>query len=122
MKMYICHARNYNFQDELYRPIKESSFFKEHEIILPHESAEIKESKKTIASCDLVIAEVSFPSTGCGIELGWANMQHIPIVAFHKQTTRPSNSVRAVTQDIQSYTDSHDLIKKITSAIEGLEK
>jgi len=47
--------------------------FKNHEIILPHDKRNLI-SKDIIKKCNLFIAEVSFPSTGLGIELGWANI------------------------------------------------
>ena len=73
MKIYIGHSSEFNYQDEIYDPIRGSIFNSLHEIILPHEIyKEAKDfiTKDIIKSCDLMIAEVSLPSTGLGIELG----------------------------------------------------
>ncbi len=73
MKIYIGHSREYNYLEDLYMPLKTSLLFKNHEIILPHDKRNLI-SKDIIKKCNLFIAEVSFPSTGLGIELGWANI------------------------------------------------
>ena len=81
MKIYIGHSREYNYLEDLYTPIKTSLLFNNHEIILPHDKRNLI-SKDIIKKCNLFIAEVSFPSTGLGIELGWANFLILPFVAF----------------------------------------
>ena len=74
MKIYISHSTGFDYQKELYEPIKNSELYNSHEIIFPHDkSSEVSNSKEVIKGCDMVIAEVSYPSTGMGIELGWAD-------------------------------------------------
>lgn len=115
MKIYISHSRFFEFKKELYEPIRQSPLNDEHEIIFPHEFSEASfDSRELFKSCDLMIAEVSFASIGLGIELGWANSQNLPIIALHKSTTQISPSVSKVTNNIISYTDSPDLIQKLS--------
>jgi hypothetical protein len=60
-----------------------------------------------------VIAEVSFPATGQGIELGWADSFSVPVICLYKKGTKPSGSLKVITKTIVSYTDSTDLVHKI---------
>lgn len=75
MKIYVAHSSGYDYQNELYSPIRNSTLNTKHQITLPHEnSIEQFNSKEFLKKCNLVIADVSYPSTGLGIELGWANI------------------------------------------------
>ncbi len=71
MNIYVAHSREFDFKKDLYEPIRNSELNDLAEVILPHEQSEepfnIKEGLKTV---DYMIAEVSFPSIGLGIELG----------------------------------------------------
>jgi len=64
MKIFISHSSSYNFKKELYIILRDSQLNKKYEIILPHESNEEIDTKEIIKNCNLMIAEVSFPSTG----------------------------------------------------------
>ena len=83
MKIFIAHASSYDYKNELYLLIRKSYLNNEHEIILPIENGREVITKEMIKSCDLVIAEVSYPSTGMGIELGWADIFKIPIYCIY---------------------------------------
>ena len=86
MKMYVCHSSAFNYKKDLYEPIRNSPLNKEHEMIFPHEnSSQIFDSKNTIPTCDLIISEVSYPSTSMGIELGWANKENKRILFIYKK-------------------------------------
>jgi len=71
----------------LYKFIRGSEIDQKHEIILPHEKNDEQFSSKKLfeSGCDLMVAEVSWPSTGLGIELGWADMHKIPIVFLYRK-------------------------------------
>ncbi len=89
MKIYFCHSREFDYQKELYDPIRESHLNTQHEIIFPHENNfQTINTKEVIKNCDIIFAEVSFPSTGLGIELGWADTYVIPIVCVSKVSTK----------------------------------
>lgn len=114
MKIYVGHASSFDFKQELYGPIKSSILFSQHTFIFPHdEQADVQNSREWIQSSDLFIAEVSYPSTGLGIEMGWASAQGIPIVAIFRKDHEPSSSMQFVAKQIVEYTDSSDLIKHI---------
>lgn len=122
MKIYVAHTRDSDFQNELYKPIKESPLSKEHTFVLPHEmSAGSFKSKDLFKTdCDLVIAEVSYPATGLGIELGWADMLNVPIACIYHKGSKLSNSLKAVTQNFFEYENSTELIEGIEKTIKNI--
>jgi|SRR3989338_6972102 len=119
MKIYIAHSRSFDFQKELYNPIKNSPISKEHTFIFPHEeSGEPFNSKELFQKgCDLIIAEVSHPSTSLGIELGWADMLNVPIVCIYRKNSKISGSLKAVAKTFLEYSDTEELINKVREAI-----
>ena len=89
---------------------------------MPHEkSAKPFNSKKYLKNCDLVIAEVSKPSTGLGIELGWADSYNLPVVCIYKKGSKLSNSLKTVTQKFMEYSNSQELILKIEKVIKKIK-
>ncbi|MCX7956147.1 MAG: hypothetical protein N2593_03555 [Patescibacteria group bacterium] len=96
MKIYISHSTKYDYLNELYLPIKKTDFNKAYQFIFPHEKSKEKlfNSKKLFyEGCDLVLAEISYPSISIGIELGWANMLGIKIICLYKKGIKPSKSL-----------------------------
>lgn len=116
MRIYISHSRNYDYENELYLPLRNSGLNSQHEFILPHENSSepfnTKELFQTHGS-DLVIAEVSFPATGQGIELGWANLLDIPVICISKKDAKISGSLKVITDKFLEYESSADLIQKL---------
>jgi nucleoside 2-deoxyribosyltransferase len=113
MKIYLTHATSYDFNTELYEPMRHV-IAHEHEVVFPHDTANHgKDSKETIKNCDVVLAEVSFPSTGQGIELGWANYLNKPIVCLYKKDSKPSSALRIVSDTFIEYDNAEDMIKKL---------
>ena len=65
MQRYVSHSSSYDYINEIYNPIINSDISKTNTFFLPHENKnKITNTKDIIASYDLVIAEVSLPSTG----------------------------------------------------------
>ena len=120
MKIYISHSSDSDYRNGLYKPIRASRLNSQHEIFLPHEQ-EHKNTKTVIESSEIVIAEVSFPSTGEGIELGWANSAGVPVVCVHQMEAKLSRSLEAVSKSFLAYSDPEDLINKIEEALENTE-
>lgn len=115
MKIYVCHSKNFDYQNELYKPLKEANL--PVEFIFPHEEGLNPYNSKELFEkhgCDYVLAEVSYPATGQGIELGWADVFGIPILCFHKTGTTPAKSLNVLTNKIIEYGDSLDLVSKLT--------
>ncbi len=71
-------------------------------------------TQKEIQDSDLVLAEVSYPSTGQRIELGWASAAQVPVVCVSKEGSKVSGSLQYVTHNFITYTDSEDLVLKFT--------
>lgn len=115
MNIYVSHAGSYDYKSELYEPIKKSELYGAHHFFLPHESqnADATSAKDALKRTDLLVAEVSLPSTGQGIELGLAHAAAVPIVCFYKAGAQPSNSLRFITDEIIEYSDMADLLLKL---------
>ncbi len=118
MNIYISHAGNYDYESELYKPIKDSELSAVHHFFLPHEPENIDvDAKHELKQTDILVAEVSYPSTGQGIELGQANVAGVPIICFHKTGTRPSSSLRFVTDKVIEYNDTDDFLAKLKAQL-----
>lgn len=116
MNIYVTHSKKFDFREELYKPLRSSPLNVNHQIFLPHEfNDEPYDSKNLIMTngCDLVLAEISYPSTGQGIELGWADMKHIPIVCLYKTGAKISSSLTVVSHDFLEYGTHVDMIAKL---------
>jgi hypothetical protein len=120
MKIFISHATSSNYQEELYAPLRNSELNTKHEIILPHENGQDISTKDIIRDCDLVVGEVSTPSFGQGIELGWANASYVTILCFYKTGATVSDSLKYVTESMYAYDSIEELIKKITETADAL--
>ncbi len=131
MKIFVTHSSDtfanvgifsggFNFKDELYEPLKNSDLNIKHEIILPQKNGYELITKEIINECDLIVAEVSFPSTGQGIELGWANVFKIPIVCIYKDDCKYSNSLTKITNNFISYKDENEMILKLSDYIKNI--
>ncbi len=120
MNIYISHSRSFDFQKELYGPLKNSELAKSHEFIFPHDERDEPFNTKELLyskGCDLVIAEVSYPSTGQGIELGWADVYEIPIVCVYKEGVQISQSLGVVSKKLLMYTSAENMIEDIAGAL-----
>ena len=116
MKIYLSHSTGFDFVSDLYKPIKTSSLVKEHEFFFPHDEKEFN-TRELLKGFDILIAEVSFPSTGQGIEIGWADSFGIPILAVHRVGAKISSAVPLVTDNIISYGDVSEMISQILDRI-----
>ncbi len=106
MKIYLSHSRVFDYHIKIYAPLMASSFWETHEFILPHAASyDPINRKESIEACDLLIAEISYPSTGSGIEIGWAHAAGVRIMALHRNNAKPSSSIKIVTDEIFAYDD-----------------
>ena len=119
MKIYIAHSRDIDFINELYKPIKNSAELSNCEFILPHEKKQENNNNRMFyKNLDMIIADVSKPSTGMGIELGWANDDNVKIYCIYKKGLKYSSSLKTVSNNFYEYSNEIeliDIIKKIIS-------
>ena len=121
MHIYVAHSSGFNYQKKLYTPIRGSHLNTEHHIVFPHERADVfVNTKDIIQKSTLVLAEVSYPSTGLGIELGWADAAQIPIICMYAEGSKPSEALRAISAVFAQYQTSKDMVEKITTALTAL--
>lgn len=108
MKIYIGHSKKNNYINELYKPIKEIST--DIEFIFPHEFDEnINNNREFYSNIDIFIAEVTYPSFGLGIELGWTYDECIPIYCIYKKDTKIGNSLKSITNNFYEYNNDQEL-------------
>ncbi|MEI7578744.1 MAG: hypothetical protein WCJ58_01745 [bacterium] len=120
MKIYVTHSSAFDYKTELYQPLRDSELNTKYEIILPHEHSLLPmNSKEQMTTFDIILAEISYASTGQGIELGWADFLKKPIIAFYQNapTIKPSSSVATLTEKIFKYENSTDLISKLRTML-----
>ena len=118
MKIYIAHSRNIDFINELYKPIKNSVELSNCEFILPHERKQENNNNRIFyKNLDMIIAEVSKPSTGLVIELGWANVDNVKIYCIYKKGFKYSSSLKTVSNKFYEYSNKTELIKVIKNII-----
>lgn len=120
MKVYCAHASTISYKDAFYAPLRNDERFKTIDFVFPHNNQhEGFNTVDVLKKCDFLIADVSAPSTGLGIELGRAERFNVPIIAFHQNKTQPSSAIRFVTSKIFSYNDSDELCDLICKEIMG---
>ena len=117
MKIYVSHASNYDYATQLYKPLKK--LLAEYELFLPHEGDNVMQKAADILpGCDLLLAEVSHPSTGQGIELGIAHMLKTPIICIYKKDAKPSGSLHYITDQIYEYSDLTEIKQHINQIVQ----
>jgi hypothetical protein len=120
MKIYFAHSRKFDYENEYYKPIENSILLKQHELIFPHKPVrDSYYSRDFYKNLDLVIAEVSYPGTGLGIEIGWAYDDNTPIYCFHRKGMSSSSSLRSATNNIIEYDSTEEMVHKIEEIIKN---
>ena len=112
MKIFISHSTTFDYKNELYLPLRNFFLNKKYDFYLPHEK-KLTDIKDLILKSDLVVAEVSYPFAGQGIELAWAYEAKIPIISFHKAPVKISNYLKLVTEKFVEYEDIKDFLQKL---------
>ena len=118
MKIYIVHSREFDYVKELYQPIKSEPLFANNEIILPHDNDKYQHDRSFYKDIDLVIAEVSYPSIGLGIELGFLYDDNKPIYCMHKTDKKVSGSINVITNNIYEYSNIEEMLRIIQEIID----
>jgi len=120
MKILVTHSSEFDFRNKLYRPLRVSVLNKNYELRLPQEEGREKLTKDIIRECGAIIAECSLPSTGQGIELGWANAYNIPIICIHEKGSKISNALHYVSDIFIEYSNEVEMIEKIQEHLNKL--
>lgn len=119
LKIYIAHSKRMDYINNLYKPLRNDLFFKEYELILPHEKSENSSNNRDFyKSIDVFIADCSEKGTGLGIELGWAYDDNKPIYCIYESGKRINNSIKAVTNNFYEYTNINEMIEIIKKIVE----
>lgn len=123
MRIYVAHSRDFDFKKELYEPIRQSSLNDKHTFVLPHETSDKPFNSKDYLKneADLLIAEVSKPSIGLGIELGWADIYGVPVVCIYRKGSKISGSLRVVSNNFIEYSNSEELVSGIERVLKQME-
>ncbi len=123
MKILVTHSSSFDYRKELYLLIRNSDLNNEYLFILSHE-ADIQVFTRPLMErreINLQIAEISYPSTGQGIEMGWANVYKIPVISIYKKGSKYPGSVKLVTSEILEYSDNDEMINKLSKSIKNYE-
>ena len=110
MKIYLAHSSNCDYINKIYKPILNDPELSKI-ITLPHMEKDYMHNRNYYDNFDLVIAEVSAPSTGLGIELGFFYDDKKPIYCLYQGDY--SKSVEVVAKKIIEYIDIVKTIKGI---------
>lgn len=121
MKIVVTHANNFDFRNHLYAPLRGSVLNGQHKIYLPYEDDAVKNTKDLIKDCDVMVAEVSSPSTGQGIELGWANALGKKIICMYRPGSTVSRSLQFIATHIFEYGDTGDMVNKLNESLTKIE-
>jgi len=114
MKVIVIHASSFDYEKELYEPLKKAVEGTGHELVFPHVWHEQNKSTKAfLKDAGLVVAEGSRPSTGQGIELGWADDMNIPILFLRKEGAKSSSALKYLKGEYVDYANEADLQEKV---------
>ena len=121
MKIYLAHSTHFDFKEKLYTPLRGSTLNTEHELLFPHEiDAPPEITRDMIRECDALVADVSAPSLGVGIEMGWADAFHKPVIAISEKGSRVSFSINNVVTERFEYDGSDDMLAKLGATLEKI--
>ena len=114
MNIYVAHSNKFNYIKKLYEPIKNAKSLSMHNFFFPHDEVnKLVSTKEIIQDSDLIIADVSCPSIGLGIELGWADYLKIPILCISEKRLEYSSSLKFITNNFLEYDNPRNLIEKL---------
>ncbi len=116
MNIYLSHSKNFDYQNQFYLPVKNSPISQNHHILYPHQNSQKPFPVKNLLAkhqIQLIIAEITYPSTGQGIELGWANACRIPIIGIHRFGAKISSSLKLITRKIIPYRKIDSILPKL---------
>lgn len=121
MKIYIAHSRKMDYMNDLYIPLRNDSFFVNHELILPHEKNERSyNTREFYRTIDVFIADCSEVAIGLGIEMGWAYDDNKKIYCIYKSGSVLSSSINAITKNFYEYENSDEMVGIVKNIIDEI--
>ncbi len=123
MKIYVAHSKEFDFEKELYKPLRQSRLNSEHTFVLPYENDNNLNPKDFLKNeCELVIAEVSYTSARVSFDLSWAYIFKLPVRSIHRKGIIIPVEFRYVSPTHTEYSNSKDAISKIEKIIKEFRK
>ncbi len=120
-QIYLGHSPGFDYKKELYEPIRESKLNSDYEVLLPYEKLDDPvESKEAIKNCKAMIAEVSYPSTGLGIEIGWADFYNKQIIFIYKKGCKVSRSLKVISSNFIEYESTGELLDELEKLLDSI--
>nr|AIA18810.1 hypothetical protein [uncultured bacterium] len=121
MKIFVAHSSDLPFKLDVYKALRGSVLNSQHEIFLPQETGKQPPvPREFIRKYDFLLAEVSVASTGMGIELGWCDMMHIPVLCIYKKGHTPTGAIKNVSKTCLEYKDYDHMVKQVSEYISQL--
>ncbi|MCB9371083.1 hypothetical protein H6501_05780 [Candidatus Woesearchaeota archaeon] len=118
VRVYVGHSSSFDFKGELYDVLKNSLLSDSFAFVFPHEhSSEPVQTQKILPSCSFMLAEASYPSTGLGIELGFAFDLGVPIIFLVRKGSSVSSSLKVVSDIFVFYEGKADLCDALSSVL-----
>lgn len=116
--IYVGHSRDFDYVSSLYIPLRRSRLNAVHKIVLPHElSGTPFNSKDFLKHCGVMIAEMSYPSTSLGVEIGWADSYGVPVIGLLQRDKKLPGSLKTLVAGLVEYSDSHQMVFGIEKAV-----
>ena len=115
--IYISHSRSMDYENEIYEPLLNSKIANMYKLVLPHsDEYDDVDTKDILISSDYLIAEVSYPAIGVGLEIGRAECNNVPIICIVKKGMKCSSSITRNFEVIE-YIDINDMTNKLEERI-----
>jgi hypothetical protein len=122
MKILVTHSSDFDFRNKLYKPLRNSILNDKYELRLPQEKEREKLTKDMIKECRAVIAECSLPSTGQGIELGWASAYDVPVICVYERGSQVSSALHYITDTFIEYSNETEMIKSLQECLNNIRQ
>lgn len=119
MKIYFSHSKDIDYENVLYRPLRQSNLNNKFELIFPYEKGPKPTSSKTLLKEKgiILVADISTPSTGLGIEIGWADSFGCRIICIYKKGSMYSRSISLLVKEFIEYESPSDLVAKLETIL-----
>jgi nucleoside 2-deoxyribosyltransferase len=131
-KIFLAVPYTYNFDENFIRRIEKYLSGLGYTVMIPHDfinedarkANDVEKVKSNVQldfdlldNSDILLADVSIPSHGVGIEILHAHRTSKKVILVVKSGTRVSNMARAHAHEMLEYADLNDLEKKLKTVL-----